>query len=367
MLRIILLSLLFATLPLLGDAYKSLHSQIVKKANQQIAKGNIKLAKLQTYDNAHKGTFSPNGKLLALLGRGYADIIEIASNRRLIRIAPGNAVILGVKFSPDGRLLATAYRFSENINRAEFKVTMWDVSSGKEKLNLPVAEDEWQRVVDDLSFSSDGLLLASNLGGIARLWNVADGTEARRFPPPADNKNLQSERVLLSPNGQRLAVYFKSDEPSVELVRVWNLSNEKQTELQTNVYLDWAFSPNSNLLILTAIKNKGRSDEHSAAEIWDTGSGLQKIVIEVPSQWRGAYAVAFSPDDSAVAIGGYKRFGIFSAQTGDLLLEEQHARSRFFEDNEQIYQLSDVEFSPDRKILLTGNNGGTIKLWQFDK
>lgn len=367
MLRTILLSLLFVALALLGNTYTSLQNQIVKEPNRQLIQNKINLIKIQTFDKAHKGTFSPNGKLLALLGRGYTDIIEIASNRRLIRIAPDNAIILGVKFSPDGRLLATAYRFNENINRAEFKITLWDVSSGKEKLSLPVVEDEWQRVIDDLSFSSDGLLLASNLGGIARLWNVADGTEARRFPPPEGNKNLQSERVLLSPNGQRLAVYFKSDKPSVQLVHVWNLSNGKQTELQTNVYLDWAFSTNSNLLMLTAIKNKGTSSEQSAAEIWDTGSGRQKIVIEVPSEWRGTYAVAFSPDDSFVAVGGRKRFGIFSAQTGDLLLEEQHVRSRFFEDNEQIYQLSDLEFSPDGKILLTGSDGGTIKLWQFNK
>lgn len=366
MIRTILVFLFLATFLFFGKVCTYLQPQILDKASRQTVQNKTKLIKLQTFDNTHKGTFSPNGKLLALVGRGYTDVVEIASDRRLIRIAPVNAVILGVRFSPDGQLLATAYRTNENINRAEFKVTLWDVSSGKEKLSLPIADDEWQRVIDDLSFSSDGLLLASNLGGIARLWNVADGTEARRFPPPSDKEKLQSERVLLSPNGQRLAVYFTTGEPSAGLIHVWNLSNEKQTELQTNVYLDWAFSTNSNLLVITAIKNKGHSDEHSAAEIWDIDNGRQKI-IEVPRQWRGAYTVAFSPDDSAVAIGGYKKFGIFSVQTGDLLGEEQHARTRFLRDNELVYQLSGIEFSPDGKFLLTGSNEETVKLWRISR
>lgn len=338
-----------------------------KSAGHKSVQNKIELTKLKTFENAYKGTFSPDGKLLALLGRGHANVVEIASSRRLIHIAPNNAVMLGVKFSPDGRLLAAAYRNNENLTQAAFTVTLRDVSSGKEKLSLPVIEDEWQRVIDDLSFSSDGSLLASNLGGIARLWNIPDGTEVRRFPPPDGRKEFRSERILLSPNGRRLAVYFKSDKSSAELVNVWDLSSGKQTELQTNVYLDWAFSADSKLLAVTAIEKKGHSDEQSAAEIWDTDNGRQKITIDVPNQWRGAYSVDFSPDSSAIAVGGYKKFGIFSVQTGNLLIGEQHARRHFFKDNEQIYQIDNIEFSPDGKLLLTGSSEETVKLWRVDK
>lgn len=324
----------------------------------------FKLAKLRTFKNFHKGVFSPNGELLALSGSTYTDVINAISQNRLSLIAVNNSVILGAKFSPDGRLLAMAYKLNENSNRAEFKVILWEVLSGKEKLNLPVVEDEWYRNIDDLSFSNDGLMLASNLGGIARLWNAVDGTETRRFLPPVGNGDLHSERVLLSPNGKRLAVYFASNEPLTGVICVWDLSSEKQIELRTNVYLDWAFSTDSGSLVFTTVKNRGGSDEHSLAEIWNIDNG-QQTTVEVPTPWRGAYSVAFSPDNSAIAIGGYKKFGIFSAQTGKLLSMEQHVRSGLFKDNELTHQINSIEFSPDGKFLLTGSNEGTVKLWQI--
>ena len=82
--------------------------------------------------------------------------------------------------------------------------------------------------------------------------------------------------------------------------------------------------------------------------------------------WLGAFVVSFSPDASMIAIGGYKTFGVFSAQTGALLAEAQYPGSRLFSDNEIGSELSDIEFSLDGKLLLTGGNDGTVKLWRID-
>ena len=327
----------------------------------------LKLSKLTTFENAHKGTFAPDAKLLAVVGDNYVDIVETPSNRRLMRIAPDKATLLGAKFSPDGRSLAIAYKVIENSLTNNFKIALWDVSTGKEKLELPFATDQWYRAIDDLSFSKDSELLASNLGGIARLWKISDGTEFRRFLPPVNNPNIQSERVLLSPDGMRLAIYFKRENPAIDVIRIWDLSTQKTLDLHTNIYRDWEFSPNSDLLAITSIRQKGRPDEHSAVEIWDVKMGKLIRTINVPNNWRGAFVVSFSPDASIVAIGGYKKFGVFSAQTGTLLAEAEHPGSRPFADNELGNELSDIEFSPDGKTILTGGYDSTVKLWRFDK
>ncbi|HRH40084.1 MAG TPA: hypothetical protein PKY82_00465 [Pyrinomonadaceae bacterium] len=325
------------------------------------------LTKWQTFDNYHKGTFSFDGKLLTLMGRNSVEIIEVSSGRRIIQFAPSQATMLGARFSPDGHFLATAEKQFENSQTIPFKVTIWDIATGKEKLSLPIVNDQWYRVIDDLSFSPDGELLASNLGGIARIWKTSDGSEVKRFLPPDEKQPVQSERVLMSPNGQWLAVYFKNQKMSVDFIRVWDLSTQKRIDLATNVYQDWTFSADSRFLAVTAIQRKGHADEHSAVEIWDLSDGKRTQIIEVPDKWRGAFTVAFAPDNSMVAIGGYKKFGLFSFQTGQLLAEGQHPKNRFFQDSELPYELSDIEFSPDGNLLLTGGNDGTVKLWKIAK
>ena len=197
------------------------------------------------------------------------------------------------------------------------------------------------------------------------MWKTSDGGELRRFLPPDDKPGLNSERALLSPDGISLAVYFKGENPAVDIIRIWNLSNQKQMHLASHIYSDWEFSTDSKLLAVTAITRKGQADERSAVEIWDVNNGQHIRTIEVPKDWRGGFAVAFSPDSTMIAIGGYKKFGIFTTQTGVLLVESQHTRSGFFEDSQMVNELSDLEFSPDGKLLLTSGNEGSVMLWRL--
>jgi len=316
----------------------------------------MKLTRVQTFKDVHKGFFSPGGKRVALLDQTFVDIIETATTRKLFRLAPDNATLLGISFSPDEQSIAIAYR----VESSTIKVSIWDVASRKEKLTLPVDDDDWRRDVDDLSFSPDGRLLASNIGGIARLWNVATGKEERRFPPPKELNDAEAERALLSANGETLAVYFS------HAVVLWNLNSGHTRVLHTELYRDWRFSSDSKLLVLTVLSQKGAPTEHSATEIWNVATGQREKVIEVPREWRGAYTVSFAPDSKLVAIGGFRKFGVFSVESGELLVSETHHRGGLFEDSELPSQLNRVEFSPDGKMLLTSGDDKTVQLWRFD-
>jgi len=316
----------------------------------------MKLTRVQTFKDVHRGIFSPDGKRVALMDRTFVDIIETATARKLSRLEPRDATLLGVSFSPDEQAIAIAYRTGDSL-----KVSIWDVASRQEKLTLPVNDDDWRRVVDDLSFSPDGRLLASNVGGIARLWNVATGKEERRFLPPAELGQAEAERVLLSPDGGTLAVYF------THAVVLWNLNTDQTRVLRTELYRDWRFSSDGKLLVLTVLTQKGQPTEHSATEIWNVTTGQREKVIEVPREWRGAYTVSLAPDSKLVAIGGFRKFGIFSVERGELLVTETHHRRGFFEDSELPGQLNRVEFSPDGTLLLTSGDDKTVQLWRFDR
>jgi WD40 repeat protein len=325
----------------------------------------MRLTKIQTFHGVHKGSFSRDGTRLALLSQSHAEVVETATGRELSRIGPPNSTFLGVTFSPDGRLLASVYRINEALAQASIKVTLWDATSGKEQLTLPVVDHDWRRDVDDLSFSPDGRLLASNIGGIARLWDTNSGKEVRRFVPQSNPVGIAAERALLSPDGNMLAGYFRSqNEHAYKAVRIWNLTTGQDTQFQAGIYLDWEFSTDSRFLALTAITDGGKPTERSVAEIWDVHTGLRVRAIEVPHEWRGAYAVAFSPDAKLLAVGGHMKFGIFSIDTGKLLVAQTHHSPGFFQDSEMPNQLSHVEFSPDGQLLLTSGNDSTVKLWR---
>jgi WD40 repeat protein len=327
----------------------------------------VRLQRIQTFDGFHTGSFAPDNKLLTLVNVFHVDVIEARSGRKLKRFDLAHSTFLNAALSPDGRLLATASKTIETA-KAQLEITLWDVATGHKNLTLPAPDDDWRRPVNDLSFSPNGELVASSVGGIARLWDVNSGKEARQFPAPADRPGLQAERALLSPDGKLIAVYFISaGQGDNNLVQISELASGNQRTFATEIYSDWSFSADSRFLASTAIADKGKPAEHSVAEIWEVGSARRVKAIEVPRDWRGAYTVAFSPDSKLLAVGGYKKFGIFQIDTGELLVSETHRRPTFLQDSEMPNQVSHVEFSPDGNLLLSAGNDTVVKLWSVTR
>ncbi len=326
----------------------------------------IKLKEIRTFNGYHKGFFSPDGRLLALLSKDQIDVVEATGGRKLYRISLPNSLFLNAAFSPDARLIAVAYRENSGADTSVI-VALRNASTGQRIQSLPVIDREWWREVD-LSFSGDSRLLATNLGGVARLWELSSGKEARQFPPPPELPGAVPQRTLLSPDGKWLAVYFKHKEvrhPS-DAIHIWELATgHKKAVLETGVYRDWKFSRDSTMLAVTASADVGKITQRAVAEVWGVGGWERLRVIEVPRAWQGAFTLSFAPNGKLLAIGGRYRFGIFSARTGKLITEERHPGRYFRASNTIVFDVSHVEFSPDGRLLLTGGNDGIVKLWSF--
>src|SRR6266496_5250856 len=73
----------------------------------------MKLSAIRSFSGFHKGTFSPDAKSLALVDRAHIDVFEASSGRMLVSLARPKTSFLGARFSPDGRVLATAYKGEE--------------------------------------------------------------------------------------------------------------------------------------------------------------------------------------------------------------------------------------------------------------
>ena len=128
-------------------------------------------------------SFSPDGRLLAsrLLYNREVWLWDPASGKHLRTLTyhgffGPEGFVQDVAFSPDGRLLATSY-YQGNFNWGMVRtVRLWDTATGR---RLRTLKGHTGRVLD-VAFSPAGRLLAScSADGTVRLWDPATGEHLR--------------------------------------------------------------------------------------------------------------------------------------------------------------------------------------------
>ena len=135
--------------------------------------------------------FSPDGRLVAIASHiGVPELWHPVTGKRL-HPRPGNPHrVYGVAFSPDGRLLATA--------SSDGTAQLWDPVTGEPRRTFAGHAG----MVISVAFSPDGRLLATaSQDGTAQLWDPVTGEPRRTFTGHTDTVIS----VAFSPDGRLLA------------------------------------------------------------------------------------------------------------------------------------------------------------------
>jgi tetratricopeptide (TPR) repeat protein len=242
----------------------------------------------------HCITFNPAGDRLAVGGRDKVVHIWNLTTRVSGRNLKHDHWVLGLAYSPDGKVLASCGGSVDKTKPAA-ELKLWDVAGG----NISRPLHGHAAAVLAVAFSPDSALLVSGSSDkMAVVWDVVTGKPRAPLPGHQD----QVRAVAFSPDGKYIAT------GSIDsVVKLWDgvtfreIATLKGHKRQIRAL---AFSRDSKWLVSGAgqIPQKGEDRHTGELKIWDVATTTEAFFLPMPL--RSINGVAFGPGGWLLASGG---------------------------------------------------------------
>ncbi|MBD2201038.1 serine/threonine protein kinase [Calothrix sp. FACHB-1219] len=214
--------------------------------------------------------------------------------------------------------------------------------------------------IHSLAFSPDGKILASGDEKIIKLWDL----NSQKVLTTLSGHTHAVKSLNFSPDGKILA--SASDDRSIKL---WDISTSEEicTLLgHTHAVKSVAFSPDGKILA------SGSWDK--TIKLWDVNT--REEISTLTGHQLQVNSVAFSPQGQILASASLDRtVRLWELLNNDVILASNNITKEFKNRpnctllgtlSGHAWAVLTVAFSPDGKILATGSDDNTIKLWQVN-
>jgi WD40 repeat protein len=265
-------------------------------------------------------------------------------------IAAGIGTVWSVAFSPDGRTMASS---GDNG-----QIRLWNVTEPAHPQPVGRLLNAGTGQIWSVAFSPVGHILASaNADGTVLLWNVAHPASPRLLGPPLAIRMANPNSISFSSDGTMLAFGGWGTQPdrSTGVVELWNIADISHPKLikdittGTDLARTTAFSPDKRILV------SGNYD--GTVGYW---VNLHAPVKPLTPQIGGIFAVAFSPDNKELAIGGATGLELWDTSSPSRPQPTGQSLTGY---NSWITSLT---FSPDGTTLISGSEDDTVRLWDLN-
>jgi len=288
----------------------------------------------------HSVAFSPDGQTLATAGADRTvRLWEVRTGEAMGVLEGHRQRVRSLAFSPNGKSLASGSGAFQDETFAG-DVRLWDARTRELKQTWLLTSND----VNALAFSPDGKLLASGgLKGIC-IWDLPAGPLQRELPT-GDSAALA---VAFSPDGRTLA----SGSFDTRL-RLWDAQTWKVKttfELHPSEVRAVFFSADGKTLLTYA-------GARTEVFLWEADTGKLKQKLKCA---YAVSAVALAPNGQTLAIG---RGEGLELSKGRVELWDAGSGERAQSLDGHSSPVTSLAFSPDGKILASGSQDATVKLW----
>ena len=243
-----------------------------------------------------------------------------------------------ILFSPDGKSILSL------VN--DYQIRMWDIATGK---RIPFTGNTGY--LTNASYSPDGKTLATvDYPGGIRIWDIMTGKLKRtisNFNPrdTSHNTKYDTNYIAFTPNGEK-AIISESN----GTLSLWDIGTKR---LHTLIKVKWGqdvlLSPDGETVA------SWNASKDGLIRFWNATTGEHKRTIK--DHIGTIRGVEFSRDGSLLASWSFsleeKTIRLWNVATGRNTQTLSGHKNR----------ISSVIFSPNRETLISGEQDGTILIW----